>query len=682
MARCNHVLHGAAGGPLHDTDRPHANCIRAVYKGAPDDYAQVQDIPDSVLIQPDDDGRYQVERGQQITVVTAARLPEGYTRFYLQRQPLQVTVSPTSSEQLIPPGGTTYTFTATSDERGSTLLTFDLTAARPLPISRPGIKPELGDVVVTAAFQVETTTLRYRTYATTGAVTTAGSYAFLSDTADTTSAVSTYEGLRDGATTGLLIHKSDTHGASRAALYDAVEADDLFEWRHADDCWVRYAVTEVKPDPTGIVPRKLLAVEWMTYAFTGCSGTISANAAASLAWGPLPDVGGTSLTSPVRHGPYQLTPEGWSGQVEEPETHVAPGYSAGDPTSTSDLAVARQLPYWRDPRLPGGWTLVQVTSGYVSDPGYGYWARFKATSGGYRFDVEGYHSSSRAHPVETSWLAGRGVAETRVIAGRPGRIYYSPLGPSHDEWFPVTVWVYDPATEAEYIVLGKHKDLRGNHTAAAIAIARSLFAPRVQLTGTAGAGGSVEPTGITTHAQEEPVTLTASWNDATHTFGRWSGDCSGTATTCVLTIYANKTAMATFTPLARNRCATPTAADCTRAVYKGAPDDYAQVQDIPDSLLIQPEADGRYQVERGQQITVVTAAQLTHRLHPLLPPADATTVSPSGRPPSSSSSRRSGRPTPSRPSSLRVRHRNSPPASDRASLGGCRHPDSDPRSAH
>ena len=43
------------------------------------------------------------ERGQQITVVTAAPLPADYTRFYLQRRPLQVTVSPTSSEQLIPP---------------------------------------------------------------------------------------------------------------------------------------------------------------------------------------------------------------------------------------------------------------------------------------------------------------------------------------------------------------------------------------------------------------------------------------------------------------------------------------------------------------------------------------------------------------------------------------------------
>ena len=89
----------------HCTTPTDPTCILAVYKGAPDDYAQVQDIPDSVLIQPGDDGRYQVDRGQQITVVTAAPLPAGYTSFYLQRQPLQATVSPTSFQQLIPPVG-------------------------------------------------------------------------------------------------------------------------------------------------------------------------------------------------------------------------------------------------------------------------------------------------------------------------------------------------------------------------------------------------------------------------------------------------------------------------------------------------------------------------------------------------------------------------------------------------
>ena len=453
-------------------------CIRAVYKGAPNDYAQVQDIPADMLLTPNPDGRHEIERGQQITVVTAAPLPTGYTRFYLQRRPQQVTVSPTSAQQLIPPVGTTYTFTVATDERGSTLLSYDLTAARPLPISRPGIKPQLGDVVVTTAFQVETTTLRYHAYATTGAVTTAGSYAFLSDPADTTSAVSTYEGLRDGATTGLLIHKSDTHGASQAALYDSVEADDLFEWRHADDCWVRYTVTEVKPDPTGIVPRKLLAVEWMTYAFTGCSGAVSTTVAASFAWGSLPDVGGVSLTAPVVHGPFQIMPEGWTGDTQEPQTRSPKGYSVANPAGGRDIAAARLLPYWRDPVLPDGATFAWASSGDVADPIYGYSAEFHG--GESDVEIEGYDTAYRSHPEKATWLNGRGARETRVIAGRPAVVIYSPRGPSHDERFPVTVWVYDSETEATYQVHGLNTNLRGKNVDPVIAIARSLFEPEAQ----------------------------------------------------------------------------------------------------------------------------------------------------------------------------------------------------------
>ena len=114
-------------------------CIRAVYKGAPDDYPRIADIPADMLLAPDDDGRYQVERGQQITVVTAAPFPTDYTRFYLQRRPVPGP-SPTAHERLIPPIGTTYTFTPIEFEGAASELTFNLTAARPLPTlkARPG----------------------------------------------------------------------------------------------------------------------------------------------------------------------------------------------------------------------------------------------------------------------------------------------------------------------------------------------------------------------------------------------------------------------------------------------------------------------------------------------------------------------------------------------------------------
>ena len=219
-------------------------CIRAVYKGAPDDYAQVQDIPQSVLIQPDDDGRYQVERGQQITVVTAAPLPADYTRFYLQRQPLQVTVSPTSFEQLIQPIGTTYTFTVAANEAGSNLITFNLTEARPRPLPRPGQKPELGDVVVTTNFLVPT--LRYDTLDITGAATTPGSYAFLKTAGDASSAIGNFSdsSLRS---VELRVHPTDASGASRADFYDMVQVGDMFEY-HTDNggvCMVRFKVTSI-----------------------------------------------------------------------------------------------------------------------------------------------------------------------------------------------------------------------------------------------------------------------------------------------------------------------------------------------------------------------------------------------------------------------------------------------------
>ena len=75
------------------------------------------------------------------------------------------------------------------------------------------------------------TTFRYDTYDTTGAVAEPGSYAFLADPADTTSAITTYEGLRDGTATALRIHETDADGVSRAAFLDTVEVGDLFEWR-------------------------------------------------------------------------------------------------------------------------------------------------------------------------------------------------------------------------------------------------------------------------------------------------------------------------------------------------------------------------------------------------------------------------------------------------------------------
>ena len=129
-------------------------CIRAVYKGAPDDYTKIADIPADMLLAPDDDGRYQVERGQQITVVTAAPLPTDYTRSYLQRTPLRFTIRPTSFEQLLPPIGTTYTFTPIKFEGAASEFTFGLRSGKPRRLPKPGERPQFGAVAVSTTFLI------------------------------------------------------------------------------------------------------------------------------------------------------------------------------------------------------------------------------------------------------------------------------------------------------------------------------------------------------------------------------------------------------------------------------------------------------------------------------------------------------------------------------------------------
>ncbi len=69
------------------------------------------------------------------------------------------------------------------------------------------------------------------------------------------------------------------------------------------------------------------------------------------------------------------------------------------------------------------------------------------------------------------------------------------------------------------------------------------------LTVTATGDGTVTPDGTTTQYESDEVTLRASWSDATHSFDGWGGECSGTASTCLLTMDANKSVTATFTAL-------------------------------------------------------------------------------------------------------------------------------------
>ena len=322
-----------------------------------------------------------------------------------------------------------------------------LLAAAPSPASSP---PTL-------------TTFRYDTYDTTGAVATAGSYAFLADVDDPSTAVTTYEGLRDGTSTALLIHTSDADGIQRAGVYDAVEVGDLFEWHESDDCFVRYTVTDVKPDPTGTVRHKLLAVEWMTYAFTGCSGAIPASVTVGVVWGPLPNLGGTSLTVPVVHGIFQVVPPGWEGETKA----VGPRFPAGDPIPTvytTSLAEARRLPHWREPELPEGWTFTQAVSGDEPEAGY-----FEAFYDDFRLVVSASEIGARYGTFEAvaTYNSGSGtnIRETLQVAGRPAMLEHSPNDPQDR----AEVYVWDEATDVLY-------KLRGSpDVATLLRFAESLF---------------------------------------------------------------------------------------------------------------------------------------------------------------------------------------------------------------
>ena len=348
------------------------------------------------------------------------------------------------------------------------------------------------------------TTFRYDTYDTTGAVSTPGSYAFLSDPDDASTVVTTYEGLRDGTATALLIHQSDADGLSRAGVYDAVEVGDLFKWRQADDCFVRYRVTDV-PAVDATAAHREFGVRWETYVFQGCqtgslptSATVTFTAGADL---PLDHLGGTSLTDfAVVHGPWQLTratqsepgalgnpPAGIA--VKQPELTEQPiqfqtpsQYDIGQTlTSLTDI---RQLPFWREPTLPPGWMLSHVRISGGNSP-EGYEATYSAPGGRYpAVSIRGMHAHWRHLPEAASWLTSHDpprqvVQELHAVAGRPAIVDYSPSGGQHLPSFPVSVRIYDPSTQCIYEVVGRSGSLGLWGGPAALerllAIAQSLF---------------------------------------------------------------------------------------------------------------------------------------------------------------------------------------------------------------
>ena len=116
------------GGRCGDPSDP--ACTWVVHRGTPDDHPWVWQMPASAMILPDARGRYQVARGETVTVRNLAYRPIGYTRFSLQTRS-QGILSPASSQRPVPRDVRSYTFTVAADEEAPNLFTYDVTAARP-----------------------------------------------------------------------------------------------------------------------------------------------------------------------------------------------------------------------------------------------------------------------------------------------------------------------------------------------------------------------------------------------------------------------------------------------------------------------------------------------------------------------------------------------------------------------
>lgn len=320
--------------------------------------------------------------------------------------------------------------------------------------------------------------LRYGYLDASGTAGEPGSYAFTTGTDGAPAAVTTFEGLRDGSATALLLHTADVDGVSHAALLDSLEAGDRFEWRRADACWVRYRVTGELPDPAGAAARKLLGVQWETYAFTGCRGEMPANAYATFNFNPLPDLGGTGLEVPVVHGPWQLVPEDWEGAigVRNRDGLGSPGPSRDSAYADSrDMAGAQARPDWATPALPPGWAFAGAYRGPLTDITAGVCASWTNASGDLAVEICETHRTAEDNALQASWDDGLGVREIRTIGDFLALTAYSPPGPDHDPLLHVEVSLHDPTTRTTYTVFGLDPSLAGDNVGAVIEIARSVI---------------------------------------------------------------------------------------------------------------------------------------------------------------------------------------------------------------
>ena len=214
--------------------------------------------------------------------------------------------------------------------------------------------------------------------------------------------------------------------------------------------------------------------------------------------GNMLDLGGVGLRAPVVHGTHHLIPSTWEGETEATTRHEPDTPPKQEETGASTLAEVRalHLPYWREPTLPEGWILDRAWEGGLHAPWKGFCSVYlteplQFPDGKERqkgIEVCGAYNTVRKFAQKASFYADQGaspdgliVRETRVIAGRPAVILWSPPGPNYLWNADVRIYIDDPKTETSYsiTVAAPHRsDLAADGNAKlekAIALATSLF---------------------------------------------------------------------------------------------------------------------------------------------------------------------------------------------------------------
>ena len=331
--------------------------------------------------------------------------------------------------------------------------------------------------------------LRYDRLDAAGEVASAGSWAILDGNGDV---LTTWEGLRSEAAT-LRVHETDAGGASWASEFGAVAVNDLFEWRKASDCWVRYRVTGAPVRPSGASGRWEFPIEWMTYAATGvgCTGAVGSGAVLRVDEAAPDVIPATFIDAPLRHGPWLLTPHDWEGSLEEPVPYratesagasVAPAASSPG-VYTTDIAAARGFPLWREPALPAGWRFDHAEMGTIDSPADGYKTAYVNELGYFGTMIYVTRRAEWPYPVPMHDVTKKGsIREARMIDGHWALVKYVPPVRLLDvnyreriEGVSTEVRIFIEPAGIIYTVVGLDRNFRGGNVEPVIEIARSLY---------------------------------------------------------------------------------------------------------------------------------------------------------------------------------------------------------------